>query len=306
MANAKSTKKDAEQLCTCCGQTKKINSSYFYKSYSVLYQNNIDSRMTICKDCTIRLADNFKERFGNEERGLYELCKLLDVYYEKSLFESAKSQASSKNSNPYQIYFQKALSLPQYKNKSFIDSEAFEVKVDYSEGVDDEYELSIIRWGNLPKKDIDFLNNQLHSWVTRHKCETRAEEILYEEICQMQLDIKKTREAGGDVVKKVEALQKLMASANIRPLDQNAISVNENMMLWGTTVEAIEKNEPCEYFEEEKRKEYKDFKGYRGYFKNWIERPLRNLLASHKDYNIIPDEEFEKDFLSNEDGDING
>ena len=93
-----------------------------------------------------------------------------------------------------------------------------------------------------------------------------------------------------------------MASANIRPLDQNAMNVNENLMLWGTVVSTVEQNEPCEYFEEEKRKEYKDFKGYRGYFENWINRPLKNLLASHKDYNIISDEEFE----FNEEGVIDG
>lgn len=290
---AKTTKKEVtEQLCTCCGETKKINSANFYKSYSVLYRKNIENRMTICKDCVLKLADEFQNTFNSENRALYELCKLLDTYYEKSLFESAKTQAEKQKSNVFQIYFQKALSLPQYRDKRFLDGASYENNIENIE--DDEYSDDLIRWGNLPQKDLEFLNSQYNAWITRSRCETRAEEILYEEICQMQLDIKKTRENGGDVVKKVEALQKLMASANIRPLDQNAMSVNENMMLWGTITEAIEKYRPCEFFEEEKRKEYRDYKGYRSYFTNWVSRPLKNLLASHKDYNIIPDEEFEE------------
>ena len=296
----KTTKKEikkevVEQLCTCCGEIKRVNGTYFYKSYSVIFKNNIENRMTECKDCVLRLANTFIERFGSDERGLYELCRILDIYYDKTLYEAAKSQAKTQNSNINQIYFQKVLSLPQYRGKTFIDSDSYERDIDNT--ISDDYENRTNRWGNLPKKDIEYLDIQFDSWITRHKCETRAEEILYEEICQMQLDIKKIREGGGDTVKKVEALQKLMASANIRPLDQNAMAVNENMMLWGTIVDAIEKHEPCEFFEEEKRKEYKDFKGYRGYFKNWVKRPLRNLLASHRDYNIIPDEEFDSEFV---------
>lgn len=298
MARKETISKETEELlfndkqkCPCCGEIKNINTKNFYKSYSILYRNNKENRMSICKECLLTIADNFKNKFNSESKGLYELCKLLDVYYEKNLFDSAKAQAIKTKSNPYQIYFQKALSMPQYRDKIFMDSEYFDKKLDTEEKMDDCDYDKIIRWGNIPREDAEFLELNYNQWITRHKCETRAEEILYEQIVYMQLDIKQTRESGGDVVKKVEALQKLMASANIRPLDQNAMSINENMMLWGTITEAIEKNEPCEFFEEEKRKEYKDFKGYKTYFKNWVERPLKNLLASHKDYNIIPDED---------------
>lgn len=162
---------------------------------------------------------------------------------------------------------------------------------------------SVIRWGNLPKQDLEFLDYNYTQWVTRHKCETRAEEILFGEICQTQLDIKKTRETGGDTTKKVESLQKLMGSANIRPLDQNALNVNENLMMWGTTVQTIEKDEPCEVFEDYRKKEYEDYMGYKGYFYNWVLRPLKNLLSGSKDFNVLQDEkdmDYEMSKTSNE------
>lgn len=290
--------------CSCCGKEKKEADFYMSKAY--IYKST--GRLPICKVCLGAVYDKYYDKYEDEKLALYYMCRATSICFSLSCYIGAMQELTTnkKRSNVWQIYMTKLNSLGS-KNGAGDDFDSSD-NIERDEIVErDEDDIDdIMRWGNLPKRDIEFLNNQLHSWVTRHKCETRAEEILYEEICQMQLDIKKTREQGGDTVKKVEALQKLMASANIRPLDQNAMSVNENMMLWGTIVEAIEKNEPCEFFEEEKRKEYKDYKGYRGYFTNWVGRPLKNLLASHKDYNIIPDEEFDKDFVDEyEVGDVN-
>lgn len=163
----------------------------------------------------------------------------------------------------------------------------------------------VIRWGKLPKEDIEFLETNYYQWVTRHKCETKAEETLYAEITQMQLDIRKTRENGGDVTKKVEALQKLFQSANIRPLDQNAINSSENNMMIGTIISTIEKYEPSEYFDEYKKSQYKDYMGYKKYFTNWVQRPLKNLLSGSKDFNIVSEVDM-SDVENFKDGDING
>lgn len=289
--------KKQKLTCSCCGKEKR--ESEFYMSKAYIYKHI--GRLPICKLCLGDVYDRYYNKYEDEKTALYYMCRATSICFNLSCFMGAMQEIAGgkKKSNVWQIYMTKLNSIGN-KNGAGDDFDASDEIENTISSEEYDYDGDIqdnMRWGNLPKKDIEFLNNQFNSWITRHKCETRAEEILYEEICQMQLDIKKTRENGGDTVKKVEALQKLMASANIRPLDQNAMSVNENMMLWGTIVEAIEKNEPCEYFEEEKRKEYKDFKGYRSYFTNWVGRPLKNLLASHKDYNIIPDEEFDKDFV---------
>ena len=58
-----------EQKCTCCGESKKINSVNFYKSYSVIFKSTYENRMCICKDCVIELAEQFKKRFTQENQG---------------------------------------------------------------------------------------------------------------------------------------------------------------------------------------------------------------------------------------------
>lgn len=293
------------QECTSCGKVKSVSSANFYKSYSVMYKSTHDNRMTICKECVLNIVGEFKNQFQSELKGLYALCRMLDVLYDEAIYTSAKEQAATKDGNPYQYYFQKVLSLPQFANKTFLDSaqadlnlidkQAGEVTISTDDiGVEITHETRM-KWGNLPDEDLLFLEYNYEQWVTRHQCESKAEEILFEEICHVQLDINKLRMSGGDTTKKVDQLQKLMQSANIRPLDQTAIAANENVMMWGTTVAAIEKHEPCEFFSEYRDKEYKDYMGYRKYFDNWVLRGLKNLLAGTKDFNIILDEEQEQE-----------
>lgn len=304
-AKSKTTSTKPTQECTCCGKAKKVSSANFYKSYSVMYKSTYENRMTVCKECVLKLVDEFKATFNSELKVLYSLCRMLDVLYDEYIYNVAKEQAAARDGNPYQYYFQKVLSLPQFANKTFADSAQAEIgvgEVQSSEAstIAEDNGINIdhttrIKWGNLPNEDLMFLEYNYNQWVTRHQCETRAEELLFEEICHVQLDINKLRMSGGDTTKKVDQLQKLMQSANIRPLDQTAITSNENVMMWGTTVATIEKHEPCEFFGEYREKEYKDYMGYRGYFDNWVLRGLKNLLAGTKDFNIVLEEEEVKD-----------
>ena len=47
-----------EIKCTMCGEMKKANSNNFYKSYSVLFKQNYENRMCVCKDCISDLYNN--------------------------------------------------------------------------------------------------------------------------------------------------------------------------------------------------------------------------------------------------------
>lgn len=233
-----------EQLCTCCGVKKKVNGTYFYKSYSVLYKNNTDSRMTVCKNCVLEMASNFKIKYGTETKGLYMLCQLLDVYYEKALFESAKSQAKTKNSNVYQIYFQKALSLPQYRNKSFVDSEEFDTELDDEEKAEGiSVDLADFFGGGFTANDYDFLEREYENLTARYECDSYAQELLFKEIAFQTLDIRQKRQKGSDVSKELKTLQDLLGSANIKPAQENASMASEQVT-FGTLIKKYENEKP--------------------------------------------------------------
>jgi hypothetical protein len=300
------TKNDIK--CTCCG--KETSERNFYISKSFIYKAT--SHLPVCKTCLGSIYDKYYNKYQDYKLALYYMCRAVGICFNLGSYNAVLQEIDNgKTTNVWQIYMTKLNSLggKNGAGDDFDSSDSIDVKEEKlnaikNEGLNIDDEI-LSRWGNLPISDLEFLEYNYNQWVTRHQCETRAEEILYEEICQMQLDIKKTRETGGDVMKKVEALQKLMSSANIRPLDQNALSVNENVMMWGTTVATVEKEEPCEYFEEYKRKQYEDFMGYRKYFNDWVLRPLKNLLSGSKDFNITLDEK-DIELTDDETGEENG
>ena len=237
-------KKVEEQRCTCCGNIKKVNGTYFYKSYSVLFQNNIDNRMTICKDCVLEMASNFKIKYGTETKGLYMLCQLLDVYYEKALFESAKAQAKTKNSNPYQIYFQKCLSLPQYKDRTYIDSESFDTDLDNEEKAEGtSVDLAEFFGAGFTASDYDFLKKEYENLTARYEVDSYAQELLFKQIAFQTLDIRQKRQKGSDVSKELKTLQDLLGSANIKPAQENASMASEQVT-FGTLIKKYENEKP--------------------------------------------------------------
>jgi len=236
-----------EQKCTCCGESKKINSANFYKSYSVIFKNTYENRMCICKDCVIELAEQFKKRFNSDTRGLYEMCKLLDVYYIKSLYESAIEQVSKNNkkdSNPYSIYFQKVNSLPQYAKKTFIDSETFNKVLDNEEIAEDIGHDIVDFWGDgFSTNDYNFLEREFENLTARYECDSYAQEILFKEIAFQTLDIRNKRKDGKDVGKEVKSLQDLLGSANIKPAQENASMASEQVT-FGTLIKKYENEKP--------------------------------------------------------------
>lgn len=111
--------------CVCCGQTKDKEMN-FYKSYSVILQSN-DYRMIICKDCVQKIYFDLVKKYNDAKLSLYYLCRLLDVYFNESVYESALTQANNQGSNVCVIYFQKVNSLPQCSKKTFFDSTNIDV-----------------------------------------------------------------------------------------------------------------------------------------------------------------------------------
>lgn len=242
MAVAK--KETVEQVCTCCGVSKKLTSTNYYKSYSVIYKSTNENRMCICKDCILRIAEQFSNKFNSKNKSLYEICRLLDVYYEKSLFDSAMEQANKQNSNVFQIYFQKCLSLPQYKLKTFIDSELFDKQLDDKEKSEDIGVDLVEFWGDgFSIRDYDFLDREFQNLITRYECDSYVQEMLFKEIAFQTLDIRQKRQNGSDVSKELKTLQDLLGSANVKPNQENA-SMNSEQVTFGTLIKKYENEKP--------------------------------------------------------------
>lgn len=272
--------------CTMCGEEKKINSNNYYKSYSVLYSSSEENRIGVCKECVLKLAEQFKNRFSSDTRGLYELCKLLDVYYEKNLYESAKAQAEKSNSNPYQIYFQKVLSLPQNRDKVFLDSEQFDIVSDIKENVEDlgfEDKDLIKRWGKgFTVDDMYWLEEDYVEWTTHHDCDKLSVQRLVQMICIKELEIRNARMNGQATDKLEKSLMELMNNSNLTPRTMSAMNETDSTKVFGMWLKDIEQYRPAEYFQDKKL--YDDYDGIMDYFNKFVLRPMKNLLTGTREF----------------------
>ena len=288
------TKKKSENIkickCTCCGEEKKMNINNFYKSYSVIYKSSYENRMTICKECVLKLAENFKNTYGNEYKGLYELCKLLDIYYEKNIYDSAKKQAEGKNSNPYQIYFQKILSLPQNKNKTFIDSSDYDRQA-IEKNIEEEIGRDVTSfWGSgFSQSDYNFLEEEYKNLTTRYECDSYAQEVLFQEIAFQRLDIKKKRVNGSSVDKEIKTLQDLLGSSGIKPVQENE-SASNDQTTFGTLIKKYENERPIP----KPWKEWEDVDGIKKYISIWFLGHLCSMLGIENDYSQMYKDEINK------------
>lgn len=109
--------------CTCCGQEK----DDFYLSFSEVFRAT--NKFCICRDCIIGLYEEYLEETKDEQKAIYNMCRLLNIHYDVKLLEGAKQQSSSRNTHLIQAYIQKANSLKQYKGLTFKDTAKQEEKL---------------------------------------------------------------------------------------------------------------------------------------------------------------------------------
>lgn len=237
------------QECTCCGKKQLMNSDHFFRSYSTIYKSTHENRMTICRNCVAEMMENYKVQFGSENRAIYELCRTLDMYYSKTVYDGAQKQILKRVDNGgnrselYTIYISKITSLPQYRGKTFIDSEDIYDKKKDKEEIFYSVEQDILEfWGvGYCKEDYEYLENELNSLLGFYDCDSYAMQTYFQEICFTKLEIKKKRQKGASVKDEQKTLTELFQKAGINP-SQESEAINESN--FGAMVKKWETEEP--------------------------------------------------------------
>ncbi|MEG2289644.1 MAG: hypothetical protein RSC24_06715 [Clostridium sp.] len=145
-----STKKASQKsiqeslTCTCCGKEKTIKTG-FYVSNSILYQNK--NKIPVCKQCIWGLYDNFVDEANDDEQvALFRLCRLLDLPYLDTPFNSAVDEADKNGGNIFKLYMKNINSLKQYSSYTFENGDSL------GKEEREEKEIKIIE-SNLTERD---------------------------------------------------------------------------------------------------------------------------------------------------------
>ena len=244
----------------------------FYNADETLYP---DGKLHLCKNCVKQLID---------EKGFDAVLLILRAMNKPFL-------QSIWNGN-WNNYIKMISSLHQYKNLTFNDSEftgdviKFIPKVKVVEGDIDEFDdLDDIeqyeeKWGKgFTLEEYRFLENEYHKLTTHYKCDSYAMEILFQEIAQLRLTIKKSRESNKSVEKELKLLQDLLGSANIKPAQESGANAPEQAT-FGTLIKKFENERPIP----EPDEAWKDVDGIRRYINIWFFGHLCRMLGIKNDF----------------------
>ena len=252
----------------------------YAKKLSETYEKILDGKLVYCHGCNeFHASENFynDSRFGS---GLYPLCKktllgmatdydkkekvyvdnrektikvfqmlgipFIDSVYQSALQSTQEAVGEKNRATAYQHALTITKSLPQYKGKTFADSEFGDL------GNPDDEQLSkrkprreIVKLfgGGFSNEDYLYLQDQYDDWCSRTQVDSKSQQTYVAQICMQLLDIYKDRRSGKDVSKKIDALDKLMNSANLQP-KQNVSNAATDSLTFGQLIEKWEQEKP--------------------------------------------------------------
>ena len=266
---AKATK--VKYKCLHCGN-EYIETNY-YKSNSYLYNGtgNVNiGKIPYCKQCIEKFYQHHFDKYTNEgctspeRKAIKRVCMILDIYYVEKVFNSAmkKVKESDNDISPMGQYM-RIIQLSQYnKYKETYENTIFEEEererkglfVDTTDEIFDDIKIdeeTIKFFGKgFEPEDYIFLKEQYQDWITRHECQTKAQEEIFKRICFKQLEILKATRRGEDTKNLDATFQNLLDTAKLQP-KQNSGDAMSDAQTFGTLIDKWENTRPIPEVEEE-------------------------------------------------------
>ena len=341
----KKEEKDLPNYFLCCKCRKKIyDLKDFVTSQSELYAG-LDNKVSICKDCIVDLYEHYLNEYKDiyedaEIQALRRICMHFDIYFDERIYELALMKVNSQV--PLINAYIRIINLNQYKGKTFDTTLDFErEQQDVIESIDDideeddeisEEDIEFFGAG-LPLEDYKFLRKEFNDWITRHECQTKAQEEIFKRIVFKQLEIYKATRDRRDTKDLDASFQKYLETAKIQP-KQNLGDIMSDTQTFGTLLDKWENTRPLPEIDEDLKDVdriglYIDvfFKGHlarmmrlKNALSNLYERFIKKFTVNKPEYDNEEDSEIlfdaifgnsdlsesttSKDFLDEEEGDL--
>lgn len=208
-----------------------------------------------CKKALLLQATDYDKKTNtytdNREKTI-EVFRKLDLQFTDSLYKSAQTSSGmdageKTRQTAYQHMITIVKSLPQYRDKHFEHSE-FDESFEPSEDDVKIIQKTVKRGRKIfgegySNENYMYLMIQYDDFCTRTQVDSLSQEMYVKQICLQLLDIDKDRKDNKDVSKKIDALDKLMNSANLQP-KQNVSNAATDSLTFGQLIEKWENEEP--------------------------------------------------------------
>lgn len=235
--------------CHKCNEFHSVDAFYTDNKYA-------SGLFPICKKCLIGMACDYDKKtnqYTDNRDKTMDVLKMMDLPYIDSMYQSAITSTTEEigdkhRATAWQHYITVIKSLPNWRGKTWKDSE---MPPGYTDGDEEEInensrtlKQAKKRFGDgYSNSDLIFLESEYQDWIKRYACENKAQELLFKRICFKELDIDKAQKSGRDTKELDKTLQDLMGSLSVKPNQSNSNALTE-AKTFGQLIQKWEEEKP--------------------------------------------------------------
>lgn len=224
-------------ICIKCGRQYTRRKGYFPVSYAV--QHKGIGYAPICKECIEQLYNSYLAQCKSAKLAVRQMCRKLDLYWDEKLYDLTARKSTT---TTMMASYMNKLTNVTYAGKSYDDTLATEgtlwdfadstlrvIKTpeDNSESIEnnepvDENVIAFWGTGYTPAMYRE-LEQRRSYWMSRLPEGLELDigtEAIIKQMCSLELDINRDRAAGRPVDKSINALNTLLGSANLKPVQK--------------------------------------------------------------------------------------
>lgn len=291
--------------CTRCPRDYTKQKGNFPASQSPIYREN-GGYLPICKHCVDEMYQHYKSVLSDEKSAIRRICMKFDIYWNDKIYEMLNK--SSTTSSRVLSYISKS-NLYQFVGKTFDDtldeesalmSRSSDVHID--EVITSSHEEVTVSnditefWGAgfAPSFYVD-LERRLQYWCgdTDRSDMDVSECAIIRQICMLEVTIARDTAAGKSTDKSVNALNNLLGSANLKPVQKKKeenLDAAAEATPFGVWIRKIENTRPIA----EPDPQLKDVDGIVKYVSVWFLGHLCKMMKIDNAYSRLYEEEMEK------------
>lgn len=299
-------------VCSRCGTDYSRQKGYFPVSYAVLHKGV--GHTHVCKTCIDEIYNEYLAQCHNAPDAVRQVCRKLDLYWSEKVYRQVERKSTTRSMMTQYIA---KINTASYAGKSYDDTlleegalwnfgasapvETNNISDDNDSDMqepEEEIEIPedvIAFWGTGYEPDMYIALEQRRSyWMSRLPKDMDIDigtEAIIRQICSLELDINRDRAAGRPVDKSINALNTLLGSASLKPVQKkdDADTSIENTP-FGVWIRRWENQRPVP----EPDPELQDVDGIVRYISIWYLGHLCKMLGIKNTYCKLYEDEIAK------------
>ena len=309
--------------CSRCGRIYKHQKNNFSTSHSMIFRGG-GGYLPICNICLDELLQHYKNALGSEAEAIRRLCLKFDIYWNPDLYDMVYK--ANTTGSRIRSYISKT-NLLKYLEKTFDDTideeEALRLEMLEREkskeppasvvpeqvDTDQKENSDIVDTIDIPspaQESIDFwgagfsidtyeeLDRRYARWTgDLEQPLDNSTEALYRNICILEVTINRNAILGKPIEQSMNALNNLMGSANIKPVQKKQEDVQDvsfDNMSFGMGIKMFENIRPVP----KPIPELEDVDGVIRYISIWFLGHLCKMLGIRNTYCKLYEDEMER------------